>query len=187
MKLKSYNILFCIFSFLSDRTNGASFFVKYKLLLGTLIIGMAAPSKAQEIVNKQDTLCYKQVANEKVVLKSDTLIEVSGKVIDENGEPLIGVMVYKKKFTKNTINGTVTEKKGKFSINVKPDDVLVFSDLTYETQEVFVSEIVNGKVNIILKSDASVIACYVALPSYHRQKKEKITNIEPKTKKNRKK
>ena len=42
MKVKSYKFLFRIFSFLSDKTNGAPLFVKYKLLLGTFIIGLAS-------------------------------------------------------------------------------------------------------------------------------------------------
>lgn len=44
MKLKSYHILYRFFSYLSDRTNGASFFVKYKLLIGTLLIGLTTAS-----------------------------------------------------------------------------------------------------------------------------------------------
>ena len=44
MKLKSYNILFRLFSFLSDKTNGAPIFVKYKILLGTLLLGVVSTS-----------------------------------------------------------------------------------------------------------------------------------------------
>lgn len=44
MKIKSYHILFRFFSYLSDKTNGAPLFVKYKLLLGTLIIGLTGIS-----------------------------------------------------------------------------------------------------------------------------------------------
>lgn len=46
MKLKSYNILFRLLSFLSDKTNGKPFFVKYKLLLGTLILSLTSTSTA---------------------------------------------------------------------------------------------------------------------------------------------
>jgi TonB family protein len=44
MKLKSYKLLFRIFSFLSDKTGGAPLFVRYKLLLGSLIIGFIGVS-----------------------------------------------------------------------------------------------------------------------------------------------
>lgn len=51
MKMKSYKVLFRFFSYLADKTNGASFFVNYKLILGTLIIGLTGAScnKATEV------------------------------------------------------------------------------------------------------------------------------------------
>jgi len=57
MKLTSYRLLFRIFSFLSDKTNGASFFVRYKLLLGTLIIGIVSSYSCKSSDKKQIT-CY---------------------------------------------------------------------------------------------------------------------------------
>lgn len=87
MKLKLYKSIFYVFSFLSDKTNGASFFVKYKLLLGTLIIGLAGTSaKAQkkEVINDTIPLrkplysemasCYKvAVDSTEIQQTSDTL------------------------------------------------------------------------------------------------------------------
>jgi hypothetical protein len=55
LKIKAYNLLFRFFSFLSDKTNGAPFFVKYKLLSGTLIIGLIGISCVNK--NRQVT-CY---------------------------------------------------------------------------------------------------------------------------------
>ncbi|MDU1889496.1 MAG: hypothetical protein E6767_02295 [Dysgonomonas sp.] len=55
MKIKSYNLLFRIFSYLSDKTNGAPFFVKYKLMIGTLIIGLTSVSCGKA---KQAVTCY---------------------------------------------------------------------------------------------------------------------------------
>ena len=50
-------------------------------------------------------------------------INVTGTVVDEKGEPLIGVRV----LVKGTAQGTVTDFNGKFGVNVaKPSDVLVF-------------------------------------------------------------
>lgn len=87
MKLKLYKSIFYVFSFLSDKTNGASFFVKYKLLLGTLIIGLAGTSaKAQKRDAISDTIalrkplhsemasCYKVAIDSTEINKiSDTL------------------------------------------------------------------------------------------------------------------
>jgi len=44
MKINSYRFLFRLVSYLADKTNGASIIVKYKLLLGTLIIGLTSAS-----------------------------------------------------------------------------------------------------------------------------------------------
>ncbi|MDU1889495.1 MAG: energy transducer TonB [Dysgonomonas sp.] len=55
MKKRSYHILFRIFSYLSDKTNGAPFFVKYKLIIGTLIIGLTATSCFKK---KPEPTCY---------------------------------------------------------------------------------------------------------------------------------
>lgn len=87
MKLKLYKSIFHVFSFLSDKTNGANCFVKYKLLLGTLIIGLAGTSaKAQKKETANDTIyllkplhsemasCYKvAVDSTKIQQTSDTL------------------------------------------------------------------------------------------------------------------
>ncbi|GAB6123408.1 energy transducer TonB [Dysgonomonas termitidis] len=87
MKLKLYKSLFHVFSFLSDKTNGANLFVRYKLLLGTLIIGLAGISaKAQKKETVNDTIplrkplhsemasCYKvAVDSTKIPQISDTL------------------------------------------------------------------------------------------------------------------
>lgn len=48
MKLHSYRLIFRLFSFLSDKTNGFSLFAKYKLAIGTLILGLTATSCAEK-------------------------------------------------------------------------------------------------------------------------------------------
>lgn len=57
MKLWLYKRLFSILSFLSDKTNGAALPIKYKLIIGTLIIGLtntACTSRNPDI----NILCY---------------------------------------------------------------------------------------------------------------------------------
>ena len=56
---------------------------------------------------------------------------VTGKVLDENGEPLIGAGVIDKN---NVSNGTVTDIDGRFSINVAEDTFLEFSYIGYDTK-----------------------------------------------------
>ncbi|NDV95197.1 hypothetical protein D0T84_09720 [Dysgonomonas sp. 521] len=57
MKVKSYRFLYRIFSFLSDKTNGASLFVKYKLILGALLVGMAVVSCGTD-EDEPEVTCY---------------------------------------------------------------------------------------------------------------------------------
>ena len=62
MKIRSYKLLFSIFSFLADKTNGASLFVRYKLMLGTLIIGLTGVSCGKS--KPQQPTCYEPASPE---------------------------------------------------------------------------------------------------------------------------
>lgn len=66
--------------------------------------------------------------------KEDVLdLEVTGKVVDENDQPLPGVNVVEK----GTTNGTTTDTDGGFRLNVaNANSILVFSFIGYEIQEV---------------------------------------------------
>jgi TonB-linked SusC/RagA family outer membrane protein len=59
-------------------------------------------------------------------------IEVTGKIVDENNNPLIGVSVLEK----GTTNGTISDLDGNFSIEVPPQSTLVISYVGYTTKEV---------------------------------------------------
>lgn len=58
-------------------------------------------------------------------------IKVSGTVIDDLGDPLIGASV----FEKGTTNGTVTDMDGKYSLTTKDNAILVFSFIGYDSKE----------------------------------------------------
>ncbi len=75
-------------------------------------------------------------------------VEVSGTVVDQDGEPLMGVNVVEV----GTINGTMTDADGKFSLSVSPNASLQFSYIGYASQEVQV----NGQRNlqIVLHEDS---------------------------------
>lgn len=61
MKIKSYRTLYRIFSFLSDKTNGASLFVKYKLALGIILVGLTTVSCDKEEEEDPPLMCYDPV------------------------------------------------------------------------------------------------------------------------------
>ncbi len=60
MKKKTYDVLFRFFSFLADRTNGQPLFVKCKILIGTLILGLTTSCSSD---SKEDNvlMCYDPV------------------------------------------------------------------------------------------------------------------------------
>lgn len=77
--------------------------------------------------------------------------KVNGVVNDATGNPLIGVSVV----MKGTTTGVVTDLDGRFSLNVSPNAVLVFSYIGMQAQEINVA----GKksFNIIMKEDAETL------------------------------
>ncbi len=57
---------------------------------------------------------------------------ITGTVVDDSGEPLVGVNV----LIKGTSTGTMTDFDGKFSLSATAKDVLVFSYLGFKSEEV---------------------------------------------------
>ena len=94
-------------------------------------------------------------------------IKATGTVVDETGEPLIGVSV----LVKGTTTGTVTDLDGKFSIDVAQGATLAFSFIGYK--EVTVKA--NGQpINIVLKEDSEQLD-EVVVVGYGTQKKVNVT------------
>ena len=62
-------------------------------------------------------------------------IQVSGRVVDEEGNPLTGVTVV----MQGTNHGTISDTEGNFSINVSDDAILLFSMKGYYTQQIEVN------------------------------------------------
>lgn len=89
-----------------------------------------------------------------------------GIVADQNGEPIIGASILEK----GTANGIITDKDGKFSLNVKKDAILVISYIGYKTQEVKAST----NMNITLLEDAELLDEVVVI-GYGVQKKKLVT------------
>ncbi|WP_298652715.1 TonB-dependent receptor [uncultured Proteiniphilum sp.] len=72
---------------------------------------------------------------------------ITGTVIDENGEPLIGANV----IVKGTTDGCVTDIEGKFSLTVSGSTILQISYVGYLSQEITVRNQQN--LQVILKED----------------------------------
>lgn len=78
-------------------------------------------------------------------------VEVTGTVIDETGEPLIGVSI----LIEGTTTGTVTDFDGFYSINANDNATLVYSYMGYKTERIAVA----GKkvINLTMKQDNEVL------------------------------
>lgn len=96
-------------------------------------------------------------------------INVSGKVVDDNGDALPGAAVY----VKGTTNGTVTDFDGNFSLSAPADAILAFSFVGYNNNEIEIA----GRQNvgtIMLQSDTKELDQIVVV-GYGTQKKVDLT------------
>ncbi|MGC4235371.1 MAG: carboxypeptidase-like regulatory domain-containing protein, partial [Niabella sp.] len=116
-------------------------------------------------------LSYEVINNTLVVIVSRNVSQeqvVSGKVTDQNGNPLSGVSVLEK----STSNGTSTKKDGSFSISLNsPDAILVFSFVGYETQEVKV--LGRSSIDVLLAENVQDLEDVIVV-GYGQQKKASV-------------
>ena len=91
-------------------------------------------------------------AKTSVFIELGTVVDkmYSGKVIDKNGDPVIGANVV----VKGTAKGTVTDLDGNFTIEADMGATLVVSFIGYVTQEVVLNA---TNITIKLESDAALI------------------------------
>lgn len=122
--------------------------ITYKIIQGTIII------KQKEETVKTDVKAS---------------IDIQGKVVDEKGQPLIGVNVK----IKGSSAGTVTDVQGNYTLKV-PDEraILVFTYVSFEPQEITVGS--QKLINITMK-DATNNLSEVIVVGYGTQKKADLT------------
>ncbi len=99
-------------------------------------------------VSKDASLAY-LIDGKTITLKVVEKINVSGKVTDTNGDPLIGVTI----ILKGTSLGTITDYNGKFALNAIPSNsTLVFSFLGMKSREVFIEN--TTEINVALEEES---------------------------------
>lgn len=94
--------------------------------------------------------------------------EVTGVVVDELGEPLIGVTVS----IDGTTDGTITNIDGGFTLQAKPEDVLVVKLLGYVEEKVQVKE--QRHITVTMREDTQLLD-EVVVVGYGVQKKSDVT------------
>ena len=95
-------------------------------------------------------------------------ITVSGTVVDELGEPLIGATVQQK----GTSNGTSTDIDGKYTLTIAPKGTITVSYVGYNTQDIAV----DGRtvINVTMKENAAVLD-EVVVVGYGQMKRSDLT------------
>lgn len=116
------------------------------------------------------TFNYAQAGDTKapgVVSEVQNKQTVTGRVVDANGEPLIGVRV----MVKGTSEGAITDIDGNYSLKAKRGDVLTFNYVGFKTVEVPVTSTVH---NVTMQEDSELLQ-EVVVVGYGAQKKVNLT------------
>ena len=94
---------------------------------------------------------------------------IKGKIVDNAGEPMIGVNV----LVKGTTNGAITDFEGNYSLaDVNENDVLMVTYIGYLTQEIKVGK--QSVINIVMKDDTQILD-EVVVVGYGTVKKRDLT------------
>lgn len=107
-------------------------------------------------------------APENSLNKAQKDLEIKGKVVDENGNPLIGVSI----FTTDNKAGTISDIDGNFTINTEIGNKLEFSYIGYKKQQVKVTD--TKRMLITLTEDQQLLE-EVVVVGYGTQKKANLT------------
>lgn len=94
-------------------------------------------------------------------------IKVSGRVVDDLNESMIGVSVLEK----GTTNGVITDMEGNYSLSVRQGATLVYSYIGYATEE---RKAVSKVINVVMKEDTKALD-EVVVVGYGVQKKSSVT------------
>ena len=101
--------------------------------------------------------------------KTIQLINITGKITDEDGNPIPGATI----IIHGTTQGVASDSDGKYSLPVRPDDVLQVSFIGYKTEVVAVKG--KTKINITLNPTAENIE-EVQVVAFGTQKKESVVS-----------
>ena len=131
------------------------------------ILATILPDCSFKVVNRNIIITEKQQAVSAAVGQQSEKT-VSGIVLDENGEPVIGANVV----VKGTAVGTVTDVDGRFSLKVPEGAILTISYIGYIEQELKVGT--SSTLNVTLREDTQALD-EVVVVAYGTQKKMNLT------------
>jgi TonB-dependent SusC/RagA subfamily outer membrane receptor len=127
-------------------------------------------------IDGRQVYIMKKTVKETDSAQQQKVIVVKGLVLDEEGLPIPGATIIIEGSTK----GVITDIDGKYSVEVLPNDKLVFSFVGLETQTVEVNN--QTIINVVLKEKVSELE-EVTVVAFGKQKKESvigaITTVNP--------
>ena len=109
------------------------------------------------------------IIERKEVAKAVNLIKVSGRIVDEKGNPIAGATI----MIVGTTQGVASDAEGRYTIAAKPDDVLRVSFIGFETKIVDIKG--KEKLNIRLESTEENLE-EVTVVAFGEQKKESVVS-----------
>jgi len=102
-----------------------------------------------------------------VSMNAQNTNDINGVVLDNTGEPLVGVIVH----VKNTSVAVNTDIDGKYSIKAQRGSTLIFKLLSFKTQELVVGS--SNTINVTLEEDLNILD-EVIVVGYGRQKRRDV-------------
>ncbi|WP_304065304.1 TonB-dependent receptor [Pedobacter glucosidilyticus] len=103
-----------------------------------------------------------------MTIQQDPFIKIKGKVVDENGLPIIGASITQK----GTKSGTLTNASGEFTLSITKGSFIMISYLGYANKEVQIND--DKVLNIVLLPDATGLN-EVVVVGYGTQNRKDVT------------
>ena len=136
---------------------------KTLLLCGLLTYGTTMYGSEAKVANER-----KHIAPVENAVPNPQQNKITGQVLDNAGEPIIGANI----IVKGKTTGTITDIDGKFSIDAKDGDVLLITYIGYMPKEITVKG--NALLNIKMSEDSQMLN-EVVVVGYGTQKKANLT------------
>ena len=124
-----------------------------------------------EIFNEKNIVLTKSMPG--ISGQIETLDPIKGKILDKDGNPLIGANIQ----IKGTNEGSSTDSDGNFEINSKIGDILVVSYTGYNTLEYSVTNLDN--INITLSESATMLESVVIVGSRSNAARSRTETVAP--------
>lgn len=120
-----------------------------------------------KVVGKNITLIKSREIADNIINQQSSK-KITGKVVDQSGDPIIGANVVEK----GTTNGSITDIDGNFTLSVAPNSTLTFSFIGYATAEM--SVVGKNDLTVTLREDTEMLD-EVVVVGYGTMKKKDLT------------